>query len=195
MMLLGSTLSKAPVMGLQTGGEIAQTQSAVIDPATLTVIAYIVEGPLLEDGPWLLRIADVRELSDLGFIVDSTDEFIHPEDVLKVNEIYKLNFPLLDMPVIDEKRSKLGKVIDFTLETNSFTIQQLTVRRPLLKSFNDTELLIHRSQIIEINDDAIVVHSEAKAPEPELHEVVGSYVNPFRKSDSPAPESSDTKSS
>lgn len=195
MMLLGSTLSKAPVMGLQTGGEIAQTQSAVIDPASLTVIAYIVEGPLLEDGPWLLRIADVRELSDLGFIVDSTDEFIHPEDVLKVNEIYKLNFPLLDMPVIDEKRSKLGKVIDFTLETNSFTIQQLTVRRPLLKSFNDTELLIHRSQIIEINDDAIVVHSEAKAPEPELHEVVGSYVNPFRKSDSPAPESSDTKSS
>lgn len=195
MMLLGSTLTKAPVMGLQTGGEIAQTKSAIIDPATLTIIAYVVEGSLLEDGPWLLRIADVRELSDLGFIVDSTDEFIRPEDVLKVEEIYKLNFTLLDMPVIDEKRSKLGKVIDFTLETGSFTIQQLTVRRPLLKSFNDTELLIHRSQIIEINDDAIVVHSEAKAPEPELHEVVGSYVNPFRKNDSPAPESSDTKSS
>lgn len=193
MMLLGSTLTKAPVMGLQTGSEIAQTQSAIIDPATLTVIAYVVEGPLLEDDVWMLRIADVRELSDLGFIVDSTDEFIHPEDVLKINAVYKLNFPLLDMPVVDEKRSKLGKVVDFTLETGSFSIQQLTVRRPLLKSFNDTELLIHRSQIIEINDDAIVVHSEAKAPEPELHEVVGSYVNPFRKSDSPAPESSDTE--
>jgi hypothetical protein len=193
MMLLGSTLTNAPVMGLQTGGEIAKTKSAIIDPATLTVIAYVVEGTLLEDGVWLLRIADVRELSDLGFIVDSTDEFIHPEDVLKVNEIYQLNFPLLDMPVIDEKRHKLGKVIDFTLETGSFTVQQLTVRRPLLKSFNDTELLIHRTQIIEINDNAIVVHSEAKAPEPELHEVVGSYVNPFRKPDSPAPESSDAK--
>jgi len=193
-MLLGSTLTKAPVMGLQTGGEIAQTKSAIIDPGTLTIVAYVVEGPLLGDGTWLLRIADVRELSDLGFIVDSTDEFIHPEDVLMIDEIYKLNFPLLDMPVIDEKRSKLGKVIDFTLETSTFTVQQITVRRPFLKSFNDTELLIHRSQIIEINDDAIVVHSEAKAPEPELHEVVGSYVNPFRKSDSPAPESSDAKS-
>ena len=193
-MLLGSTLTKAPVMGLQTGGEIAQTKSAIIDPGTLTIVAYVVEGPLLGDGTWLLRIADVRELSDLGFIVDSTDEFIHPEDVLKIDEIYKLNFPLLDMPVIDEKRSKLGKVIDFTLETSTFTVLQITVRRPFLKSFNDTELLIHRSQIIEINDDAIVVHSEAKAPEPELHEVVGSYVNPFRKSDSPAPESSDAKS-
>lgn len=195
MMLLGSTLTKAPVMGLQTGSEIAQTKSAVIDPATLAVIGYVVESPLLEDGIWILRIADVRELSDLGFIVDSTDEFIHPEDVVKINEIYTLNFRLLDMPVVDEKRSKLGKVIDFTLETSSFVIQQLTVRRPLLKSFNDTELLIHRSQIIEINDDAIVVHSEAKAPEPELHEVVGSYVNPFRKSDSPASESSGMKPS
>lgn len=193
MMLLGSTLIKAPVMGLQTGSEIAQTKSAIIDPATLAVIGYTIEGPLLENGTWVLRIADVRELSDLGFIVDSTDEFIHPEDVLKINEIYQLNFPLLNMPVVDERRNKLGKVIDFTLETGSFIIQQLTVRRPLLKSFNDTELLIHRSQIIEINDDAIVVHSEAKAPEPELHEVVGSYVNPFRKSDSPAPETSDTQ--
>ena len=145
MMLLGSTLTKAPVMGLQTGSEIAQTKTAIIDPATLAVVAYVVEGPLLEDGVWLLRIADVRELSDLGFIVDSTDEFIHPEDVLKINEVYNLNFPLLEMPVIDERRSKLGKVIDFTLETGTFMVQQLTVRRPLLKSFNDTELLIHRS--------------------------------------------------
>jgi len=193
MILLGSTLTNAPVMGLQTGGEIAKTEAAIIDPATLTVIAYIVEGPLLDDGVWILRIADVRELSDLGLIVDSTDEFIHPEDVVKIDEIYKLHFPLISMHVIDEKRNKLGKVIDFTLETSTFTIQQLTVRRPLLKSFNDTELLIHRSQIIEINDDAIVVHSEAKAPEPELHEVVGSYVNPFRKTDSPAPESIDTQ--
>lgn len=193
MMLLGSTLAGAPVMGLQTGGEIAQTKTAIIDPATLAIIAYIVEGPLLEDGTWILRIADIRELSDLGFIVDSADEFIHPEDVVKINEIYKLGFPLLAMHVVDEKKNKLGKVIDFTLETSSFVIQQLTVRRPLLRSLNDTELLIHRSQIIEINDEAIVVHSEAKAPEPELNEVVGSYVNPFRKPESSARESTNSK--
>ena len=45
----------------------------------------------------------------------------------------------------------------------------------------------------EINNDAIVVHSEAKVPEPELHEVVGSYVNPFRKA-KPAQESITPKS-
>ena len=180
-------------MGLQTGGEVARTGRAVIDPATLTVVAYEVESHLLKDNQLLLRIADIRELSDLGFIVDSQDEFVHQDDVIKLQEIYKLGFNVIGMSVTDENRRKIGKVIDFTIETGNFVIQQLTVRRPLLRSFNDTELLIHRSQIIEINDDAIVVHSQAKVPEQELHEVVGSYVNPFRKPKSTAPEAIDTK--
>lgn len=192
MILLGSSLTKAPIMGLQSGSEIARTEQVVIDPATLTVVAYVIQSNLLKGDTWLLRIADIRELSDLGFIVDSADEFVQPSDVIKLNEIYKLGFHLIGMSVMDEKRHKLGKIIDFTIETSSFVIQQITVRRPLLKSFTDTELLIHRSQIIEINDDAIVVHSEAKIPEQELHEVVGSYVNPFRKSKTTAPESIDT---
>lgn len=180
MILLGSALTNAPVMGIQTGSELARTKAAIIDPASLTVVAYELGG--LVANPTLLRMQDVRELSDIGLIVDSAEEFVQPEDVIKLNDIYELHFTLLGMPVTDENRRKIGKVVDYTLETGGFVIQQLTVKRPLFKSLNDTELLVHRSQIIEINNTSIVVHSQAKAPEPELHEVVGSYVNPFRKS-------------
>jgi sporulation protein YlmC with PRC-barrel domain len=100
---------------------------------------------------------------------------------LKLDELEKLHFNLSGMQVVDETRKKLGKVVDYTIDMGSFYIQQLTVRRPLMHSFNDTELIIHRTQIIEINNDAIVVHSQAKEPEPERAEVIGSYVNPFRK--------------
>ena len=193
MILLGSTLISAPIIGLQTGAELARTKSPVIDPANLTILAYELEGPLLAERPSLLRLVDVRELSSMGLIVDSSDEFVLPNDVIKLGEVYKLNFSLVGMTVIDEKRRKLGKVTDYTLDTTGFSVQQLSVRRPLLRSLNDTELLIHRSQIIEINNNAIVVHSEAKAPEPELHQVVGSYVNPFRKSE-PAQESAESHS-
>lgn len=181
MIILGSSLSPAPVVSIQTGGEVARTNKAIIDPADLRILAYSVRGPLLPPGDQLLRIADVRELSSMGFIVDSVDEFVAPEDVLTLKQVYELQFDLIGMSVVDQRRHKLGKIIDFTIDTNTFTVQQLTVRRPLLQSFNDTELLIHRSQIIEISNHEIVVHSEAKVPEPELHEVVGSYVNPFRK--------------
>ncbi len=189
MILLGSTLKNIPVMGIQTGSELARTESPVVDPALLTIVAYGLHGHLLEHTPLLLTVADIREISDIGIIVDSSDEFIQPEDVIKIREVYDQHFHLAGMSVTNERREKLGKVIDFTVDTGGFVIQQLTVKRPLFRSLNDTELLIHRSQIIEINNDTIVVHSEAKAPEPELHEVVGSYVNPFRKQKTPAPES------
>lgn len=188
MILAGSRLIDAPVMGLQTGSELARTAEAVIDPGRLEILAYQLKGSLLDDKVSLLRIDDVREFSDIGLIVDSSDEFVAPDDIIKLGEIYKLQFRLVGMPVIDEKRQKLGKVNAYTLETSTFLIQQLSVKRPLLKSLNDTELLIHRSQITEINDDAIVVHSMAKIPEPKLEAVRTAYVNPFRKNTTPETE-------
>lgn len=189
MILLGSNLLKASIVSIQTGAVTAQTTHAIIDPAQLTVVAYQVSGPLIKQHPAYIRTADIRELSDIGIIIDSVDEFAYKGDIIKLDELERLHFNLLGMSIIDENRKKLGKVTDYTMDMGSFYIQQLTVRRPLMHSFNDTELLIHRTQIIEVNNDAIVVHSQAKEPEPERSEVIGSYVNPFRKQANDTPES------
>lgn len=181
MILLGSNLLKASIVSIQTGAVAATTTRALIDPAQLAVIAYQVDGALITEHPAYIRTADIRELSDIGLIIDSVDEFAYAGDIIKLDELEKLHFNLSGMQVVDETRKKLGKVVDYTIDMGSFYIQQLTVRRPLMHSFNDTELIIHRTQIIEINNDAIVVHSQAKEPEPERAEVIGSYVNPFRK--------------
>lgn len=170
-------------MGLQTGSELARTKKAIIDPGTLKILAYEVKGPLLDATPSLLTVGDIREIGTVGMIVDSSDDFVVPHDVIKIGEVYDLAFPLAGLPVRDTKRRKLGKVTDYTIDIGGFVVQQLIVKRPLLHSLNDTELVIHRSQIVEINDDAIIVHAEADIPEPERHEVPGSYINPFRKSD------------
>lgn len=193
MLIPGSRLIDAPVMGLQTGGELARIRRPVIDPATLKILAYEVEGPLLDLRPSLLRIADVREFSDIGIIVDSSDEFVSPDDIIKLGDIYKLHFAPVGMPVVDEKKHKLGKVDGYTIDTSSFVVQQLNVRRPLLKSLNDTELLVHRSQITEINDHEIIVHSEKQRHTGPVMQTVRSaaYVNPFRKHAGPQAEHSD----
>lgn len=181
MLLAGSRLINAPVMGLQTGSELGHLTKPVISPDTLAILAYEVEGPLLDKSPSLLRIADVREFSDIGIIVDSSDEFVAPEDIIKLNDTYKLHFSPLGMKVVDEKHHKLGKVDGYTIETTGFVIQQLSVKRPFFKSLNDTQLLIHRSQITEINDHEIIVHSEAKIPASKVHDTRSTYINPFRK--------------
>lgn len=183
MIVLGSKLIDTPIMGLQTGSELARTKAPIIDPGTLHIPAYMITGKTLGNDETMLTIDDIREIGDIGMIVDSNDVFVTPDDVVKIKEIYEQEFPLVGLAVRDEKRRRLGKVTDYTVDIASFTIQQLIVKRPLLHSFSDTELIIHRSQIIEISNDGIVVHSETKALEFQPNEIVGSYVNPFRKSD------------
>lgn len=180
MLLLGSRLNGTPIMGLQTGTQLATTKNAIIDPENLMIVAYEVDGPLLVDRPSFIRIADVRELSDVGMIIDSSDEFIGTKDVIAIEKIYKLGFKLIGLNVIDESKHKLGKVSDYSLETSSFIIQQINVSRGVLKSFSETELLIHRSQIVEINNDSIIVRSAAKKLEPIVKPSNLSYMNPFR---------------
>jgi uncharacterized protein YrrD len=190
MLIAGSRFLNAPVMGLQTGGELARTSREIIDPATLEIIAFELEGPLLTEHPSLLRIADVREFSDMGIIVDSSEEFVSLDDVIKLKDIYDLGFELIGKQVIDEKKEKLGKVIAYTIDTVGFMVQQLSIKRPLLKSFNDTELLVHRSQIVEVNDEAIIVKSDAATASEPTATPLPSYRNPFRSS-SPQPNNSD----
>jgi len=180
MLLLGSRLIGMKIMSLQTGSSLATIKSPVIDPGNLKIMAYEVEGPLLSERPSLIRIADVRELSDIGMIVDSNDEFIGIHDVISIEKIYNLNFKLLGLTVIDELKHRLGKVVDYSLDTNGFVIQQLKVNRGPLKSLSETELLIHRSQIIEINDENIIVRSASKKLEPISDTDKFSYFNPFR---------------
>lgn len=180
MLITGDRLLNAPVLGLQTGSELARTKHAIIDPSNLKVLAYELSGPLLSFQPSLLRIVDVREISDIGLIVDSSDEFVGLDDVIKLGEIYKRHFTLDGMPVIDVQGSKLGRINGYTINTADFMVYQLSVKRPIFKSLGDTELLIHRSQITEINNNAIIVQSEADIPEPLMESVRTSYVNPFR---------------
>jgi sporulation protein YlmC with PRC-barrel domain len=191
MLLAGSQLVDVPIMGLQTGKELARTSVAVVNPHNLSIIAFRIAGPHLDNDPSYLRCADIREMGNLGMIVDSSDEFIEPDDIINDKEIYELNFELEGKHVIDDHKTKIGKVSDYVIDIDSFVIQQLVVKRPLLKSFSDDELLVHRAQIIEVNDDTIIIKSgevkDAATVTPSRH-----YVNPFRQS-SPQPEATNTK--
>jgi uncharacterized protein YrrD len=197
MLLLGDHLLKTPVMSLQVGSKIAETTQPIIDPRSLTIVAYEVEGPLLSEHPSFIRIADIRELGNLGMIIDSSDEIVGKNDVVKVNELLALNFNLIGMKVVDTKNKKLGSVINYTLDTDSFVIQQLSVRGGLISSLSSTGHMVHRSQITEISDTTITVKSTEKQL-PALTttgEIHRTYSNPFRKQTAPQQEASQVHNS
>ena len=192
-MLLPSTrFIDTPVMSLQTGSELGRTVRPIINPRELSIVAFELHGINLDYDPSLLRINDIREIGPMGMIIDSSDELISVSDVIKIKEIYELNFELVGLKVIDDKKRNVGKVTGFTLDASSFFIQQLQVKRPLLKSFGDTEFLIHRSQVVKITDDYLVVKSPDIRHKEAVAEPAGQmFENPFRKPAQPAPETID----
>ena len=181
MLIAADRFIHMPVMSLQTGSELARTSREIIDPRNLSIVAYELEGRLLDQNPSLLRVADVREIGPLG---------------IELKKIYEINFSLNDKTVIDEKKHKIGKVIGYTITAGDFLIQQLRIRRPFLKSFGDTELLIHRSQIIKVTDTQIVVKSATVSHKIEKRQQAAPatrYENPFRKQPRTQPESTDRR--
>jgi len=185
MLVVGSKLIGAAVMSVHVGGEIARTKSAIVDPEDLKVIAYVLTGPLLrgmtED---ILRTDDVREYGKLGLIIDSRDELVAREDVVRIDEVVKLNFELVGLKVVTKTGKKLGKVNDYLLETDDFLVSKIVVQRPLAKSLLDPELIIDRSEIVEVDDYTITVKDEEaklKEKEEKARMTTANFVNPFRE--------------
>lgn len=187
MLVIGSCLINYPILSLHVGGLISHTIEPVIDPENLSVMAYTLNSREIDDPEAgdILMIEDVREFSDEGLIIDSTDRLVNREDVIKLDKVMDLDFKLVGLKVVTKDGKKLGKVIDYTLDSGSFSIFQLIVQRPFFDAIVDPELTINRSQIVEINDTKIVIkHDKQKVKLPKAgskKEFVPNYVNPFRK--------------
>lgn len=174
-----------PILSLHIGGRVARVTEIIIDPDSLKVIACRVEGPLVgkEVGD-ILPMASVREFSHLGMIIDSTDELVEADEIVRIRDVLALNFNLVGLKVETKKGTKLGKVADSTVSPDNWQIQQLVVQRPLLKAFIDPELMISRSQVIEVNDYKVIVKDgEAKVKEEVRTDFSPNFINPFREPD------------
>ena len=186
MLINGSKLNSAKVLSLHVGGTIASVKRAVIDPNSLKIIAFEVSGPLIRgDVGNILDVTDIREVANIGMIIDSTDDLMQPDDVIRISKIMELGFNLIGLKVRTKKGEKLGKVMDYVLDTETFTIHQLIVHRPAAKALLDPELTIPRSEIVEINDYEVIVKDEKKTVKKKASvpakDFVPNVVNPFRE--------------
>ncbi len=185
MLILNKSLINQPVMSLQSGGALGVASDPIIDPRKLQVVAYYVTGPRIQETS-VLHTSDIREVGPLGFIVDSADTIMPlDDDLVRLNEVISFRFNLIGKTVINEDKKKLGKVLEYTVESTNFMIQKLHVSQSVLKNITNAALVIHRSQIVEITDRQVVVRSATIPQATGLTQVL----NPFRKNQPLAPES------
>lgn len=182
MLITIDSLIRVPVMSLQTGAQLAETTSAIVDPRHLTITAFYVEGSNLDHSPSILHPTDIRELSDIGMIIDNATKLMSLEGLVRLKEVIDFKFELNGLKVVDEHGRKLGKVSGYSVDTMNYTIMQVYTERSLLRSFSTIGNTIHRTQIISVSNDALVVQSPTVREEvTQVAKDAGqAFVNPFR---------------
>ncbi len=187
MLISNEKLSGTPILSIQAGGMVARTGEAIIDPDDLKIVGFKITGPLAKSENNILDIKSVREFSNYGMVIDSEDELVNGEDVIKIRKVLDLGFNLVGLKVESRRGSKLGKIIGFNCTDDDFSIMQLVVQRPTIKSFFDSELLIPRSEVVEVNDYKVIVRDEEKKikERAEKEDFIPNFVNPFRKNPGP----------
>ena len=186
-----------PVMSLQTGQPLAKIDTPIINPHNLKIVAFYVSGPMVDFKPAVLFSEDIREFGDMGAIVDSSDNILSPEGMVRLSEVVSYNFVLDGIHVVDEQKHKLGRVENYTLNPGDFMIQQLYLKPTLMKSLSVAHLTVGRDQIVAIDNDKIIVKTPTikvkiakKVKATELPDAVP-FENPFRK---PKPATENIKS-
>ena len=181
MLIEGSKLLKYPILSLHTASRIAEVKGLVIDPNFLKVVAFEISAVSSRQSLFL-EASSIREFSKMGMIVDSDEEFVEKDDVIKLKETIDLGFSLDNMKVVSKKKAMLGRIEDFIVNTEDFQIMQLIVKRPIYKALIDPELVIGRSDIHEINDSEIIIKSEEGTimKKSGTLDFVPNFVNPFK---------------
>lgn len=181
---MNSRIIGTPILSVQAGGPIATIKSAIIDPNDLKILGFHLEGPLVNRAEArILDVRSIREYSQLGMVIDNIEELVAPDDVIKIQNVLELNFDLINLRVRTKKGTKLGHIIDYTLTSEDFIVQQIIVKRPLVKSLVDPELTISRKEIVEITDYEVIIKDEEKVlkARAEKEDFVPNFVNPFRE--------------
>jgi len=156
LQLSGSFLNR-PVLGLQTGGQVATTISPIIDPNNLKIEGFYCQDAFDRKKTFILLAQDIRDVIVQGLVVNDHDSLSEQEELVRLREVMAIRFELLGKHVVTTTKQKLGKVADYAVDMDSFYIQKLYISQPMYKNFTGGNLGVDRTQIIEINDKKIVV--------------------------------------
>ena len=162
MLLTLSVMENVPLMGIQTGRRLGVVGEPIINPNNLQVVAWYVSGNMVGFSPAVIFSEDIHELGHLGAIVDSADSILPLDNLVRLQEILDYGFSLRSLPVFDDTGRKLGVVDSFNFDSDDFLIKQIIIKPSFGVRLTAPQLIISRSQIIEINNKKIIVSSATK---------------------------------
>ncbi len=161
MLQLSKNFINQPVMSLRTGGQVGVILRPIINPNNLKIEGFYCSHKAGNRTAVLLT-QDIRDIIRQGFVIDDAEVLADPAELVRLQRVLEINFRLDGKPVVTDSKHKVGKIVDWAAETTTFYIQKLYAGRSVLKSLNQGQLSIDRSQIVEITDKKIIIQDIVK---------------------------------
>lgn len=141
--------------------------TAIINPHNLKIIGWWCRVPASTKLQVLLS-DDTRDFTAGSIAINDEEDIVDPQDLARHKDILEINYDLIGK-LVKTKRSKIGKVTDFSFNDGMF-VQKLYVEKPMHKVFSAEDVvLIDRTQILEVTDHYILVKDgEVKIKQHEL---------------------------
>jgi len=185
MLDYNTQIKGSPILSLHAGRPIGNLGKPIIIPSMLQIAGFYVDSPELGKNKkikYVLQADAIRELSKQGVVIDSVDDISPSDDLLRLEELIKLDFDLLNCIVKTKSGKKLGQVTDYVLD-GFLMVRQIVVKPTLMKSFNSQPLYLPRTAIVEIKNETIFVEDTAQkiALNKMPAKMNPDFVNPFAK--------------
>lgn len=159
MLILSSEFNKCFIKSNQTNNKVGRIKSAVINKDKLSIVAWYINSKDSVSKKQILLSEDIKELKRNKILIESVNKLKNLDEVAKLNNLIKENYQLKKSIVFDNNGQKLGQVIDYLIDTDTFIIEQIIIRSSSVLKSLSPELIIGRKQIISVEPKRIIVKS------------------------------------
>ncbi|MBA3758085.1 hypothetical protein H0X10_00410 [Candidatus Saccharibacteria bacterium] len=161
MLQLSEALLGKDVLSLQTGAPVGTTLGVIINPNNLKIEGFYCQDRF-EKKQMILLSQEIRDVLPQGLVVNDHHALTDPDELVRLKDILELKFELIGKPVHTVSKERIGKVSDFAADGTTLYIQKLYVSRSILKSLNNGQLSVDRTNIVEITSKKIVINEILK---------------------------------
>jgi len=134
---------------------IAMVGDIIIDTYKGKLLAFVVD----KSNQMVIMDRDVISWGDVVQI-NHFDDIIEANDIIRLSEIREKNIVLFGNKVVTRDGKALGKVVDFSLDTNSFELKNIFVAKYILGILQYDQRIIPANKIVEILKDKVVVEDD-----------------------------------
>ncbi|MDA1060179.1 MAG: PRC-barrel domain-containing protein [bacterium] len=139
---------------------LTTVKDLIIDTETGKLLAFVVN----QSKNLVIVPIDVVSWTEV-IKINNIDSIIDGNDVIRISEVQKRGINLIHNKVETKNGEKLGKVNDFSVDTDILMLQKLYVSKGILGLVRYESRIISAKDIIEILPDKIVIKDNTKIKE------------------------------